>query len=80
MFNPLINFDDYTDAQLESKILELQKKYFQTHNQDLKNQIAVSLDTFKQELQGRKSIAAQKQKEKMQENSDLDLDNLINIS
>jgi hypothetical protein len=76
MFNPLIDVTQYTDIQLESKIIELQRKYFQSHNPQLKQQIAVSMDTFKTELYARRAAAAKKQ----QENGGNDLDSLINIS
>lgn len=76
MFNPFIDVKQYTEPQLESKILELQKKYFQSYNPLLKQQIAVSIDTFKSELDARKAAAAKKQ----QEDNNNDLDSLINIS
>lgn len=80
MFNPLIDFTQYTDTQIEEQIMNLQRKYFQTRNVDLKQQIAVSLENFKSELQNRQAIARQKQREQMEENGDSDLDSLINIS
>lgn len=80
MFNPLINFTQYTDSQLEEKITDLQRKYFQTRNPQLQQQIAVSLDNFKTEIQTRRAIAAQQQREQMAENGDSDLDSLININ
>lgn len=80
MFNPLINFSQYTDTQLEEKVIELQRKYFQTSNIALKQQIAIALDNFKLELQTRQALAQQKQREQLQQNGDLDLDSLININ
>lgn len=78
MFNPLINdLHMYTDSQLEDKITNLQRKYFQTYNVELKNQISVTLDMFKTELKNRRFIAAQKFKE---QNDNNDLDNLINVN
>jgi len=78
MFNPLINdLHMYTDSQLEDKITNLQRKYFQTYNIELKNQISVTLDMFKTELKNRRFIAAQKFKE---QNDNNDLDNLINVN
>lgn len=78
MFNPLINdLHLCTDSQLEDKISNLQRKYFQTYNVELKNQISVTLDMFKTELKNRRMIAAQKFKEQSDNN---DLDNLININ
>lgn len=78
--NPLIHMDQYTDIELENKVIELQRKYFQTHNADLQMQIANTLDIFKDELRTRRAIAAQKQREQMLENGNSDLDSLINIS
>ena len=80
MFNPLINFTQYTDTQLEEKITELQKKYFQTQNPQLQQQIVVSLENFKTELETRQAIARQKQREQTESNDDSDLDSLININ
>lgn len=76
MFNPLIDLTQYTDTQLESRIIDLQRKYFQSQNPQLKQQIAVSIDTFKTELYARRAAAAKKQ----QEEGGNDLDSLINIS
>ena len=71
---------DYNDNELEAKIIDLQRKYFQTHNTGLQMQIANTLEIFKDELRTRRAIAAQKQRQQMQENGDNDLDSLINIS
>ena len=70
----------YTDIELENKINELQRKYFQTHNTDLQFQIANTLNIFKDELRIRRAISAQKQRDQMLENGENGLDSLINIS
>jgi hypothetical protein len=75
MFNPLVDsFEDLTDAQLQDKAQDLTRRYFQTRNPALQNQIAVILDMFKQEQTAR----IYKQQNSDNED-DSDLDNLINI-
>jgi len=78
MFNPLVDrFDELTDVQVEEKILELTKKYWQaSKNPSLQSQILAVLEMFKQENVSRQAKARQKSLE----NSNSDLDNLINIS
>jgi hypothetical protein len=78
MFHPLItDLQSLSDAQVEDKISNLQRKYFQTYNLDLKNQISMTLDMYKEELKHRRFLAVQKFKE---QNSNNDLDNLINVN
>jgi len=75
MFNPLVDsFEDLTDAQLQDKAQDLTRRYFQTRNPALQNQIAVILDMYKQEQTAR----IYKQQNSNNED-DSDLDNLINI-
>jgi hypothetical protein len=77
MFNPLVDsFDQLTDTQIDERIQELGRKYWMTRNPDVQGQIAVVLEMFKQEAASRRAKAFQK----MQENGDNDLDNLINVS
>lgn len=77
MFNPLVDsFDLLSDQEIEDKIVELGRKYWMTRNPDVQAQIAVILDMYKQESYSRRA----KNFQKSQENSDSDLDNLINIS
>lgn len=78
MFNPLVDsFEELTDVQVEEKILELTKKYWQaSKNPSLQSQILAVLEMFKQENVSRQAKARQKSLE----NSNSDLDNLINIS
>lgn len=81
MINPLIdNLSNLTEPQLEAKVMELQRKYFQTHNLDVKAQISNILEIYKQELYTRRTISAQRQREQYQNNDGNDLDSLINIS
>ncbi len=75
-FNPLVNsFDDLSDIEIEEKIIELNKKFWMTHNPQVKEQITAILDMYKAEMEGRRA----KPKINSQD-SDNSLDNLINIS
>ena len=76
MNHPLIDqLDHLTVSEIENKIVELQRKYFQTHNPQVQSQIATVLDIFKEEARCRRAQEYNKQ----QNNDDSDLDNLINI-
>jgi len=75
MFNPLVDsFEDLTDSQIQEKVNDLTKRYYQTRNPGLQNQIAVMLDMFRQEQTSRMY------KQKQQDDDNPDLDNLININ
>ena len=75
LFNPLADsFEDLTDSQLQEKVQDLTRRYYQTSNPGLQNQIAVMLDMFRQEQ------TARMYKQKQQDDDDADLDNLININ
>jgi hypothetical protein len=71
------NLNDFTDTHLEEKIAKLNKVYFVTQNEDVRQQIILSLDTLKLELQSRRVRQQQQLLEDSEENG---LDNLINIS
>lgn len=76
MLHPLgEDLSGYSISQLESKLIELRKKYFQTVNPELKQQVALFIDMYNEEL---KSKLAQEQI-KMAKETGKDLDNLINI-
>ena len=78
MFNPLVdNFDDLTDSEVDEKITELSRKYFQSRNPQLQQQVAVILEMFKEEARARRAREYQRQ---MENNGEEGLDNLINIS
>jgi len=64
------------DAELEHKLSDLTKKYFQTSNPGLQQQISSVIDSYREELATRKRADW----EKMMENRDKGLDKLINIS
>ena len=61
-----------SDQQLDEKVSLLTKKYFQTRNQEARNQITLLLDMYKLELIDRSE-------KKRADGSNKDLDNLINI-
>lgn len=78
MFNPLVDsFSDLTDAEVEGKIIELQRKYFLTNNPSLQQQIATILEMYKEEARARRAREYQRQ---VEQNGNEGLDNLINIS
>ena len=78
MFNPLVDdLSQLQDSEIENKISELSRKYFQARNPDLQRQIAVILEMYKQETLIRREKARLQQN---QENGEEGLDNLINIS
>ena len=79
MFHPLANMGVLSDAELENKISELGRKYFQSNNPHVQSQIATLLEQYKEEASTRRVIAAQRAKESA-ENGDNPLDNLINVS
>ena len=78
MFNPLVDsFDELEDSEIDTKISELSRKYFQTTNPQLQQQLSVILEMYKEEIRSRRAKAAQAQRE---QNGEEGLDNLINIS
>jgi hypothetical protein len=77
--HPFINnLSEMSDNELEEKIFLLNRRFFQTSNPELKNQIVLALDTYKDEMNTRRALAAQKQKD--QQDGEKGLDNLINVS
>jgi tryptophanase len=75
--NPLCeDLSKLKDTELENKIQELSKKYFQTHNLNLQHQISVFLDLYRAELENRRARLWQEQYQKR----DKDLDSLINVN
>lgn len=75
--HPLVdNLEDLKDPELESKILDLSKKYWQTRNSDVQYQIRMLLDVYNEELRNRRSKLLQQQLE----NRNQDLDKLIKVS
>ena len=72
----LADLSTLKDSELETKIQELTKKYFMTYNNDLRMQISVVLDDYKEELSRRRAKVWQDQ----YENRDKGLDKLINVN
>lgn len=79
MLNPLVDsLADFTVSELENKVVELQRKYFMTGNPQVQAQIATILHIYKEEVQTRRAIEYQRQKD--QDNGGNGLDSLINVS
>lgn len=76
MDDPFAKIFHLTDAELESRINDLTKKYWKTSNPALQEQIIVQLDAHKTERTMRESRKWQES----QKNLDKGLDSLINIS
>lgn len=70
------DFAGIKDSELESKIGDLTRKYFMTHNTDVKTQIGMLLETYKMELGSRRQAAL----EQLAKNSEKSLDNLIKVN
>jgi len=78
MFNPLVDdFSELTDTELENKIVELGRKYWQARNPQLQAQVATILDMYRQEAHSRRAKAYNSQND---QDKDKGLDNLINVS
>jgi hypothetical protein len=75
--HPLLeNLAPLKDSEIETKILDLSRKYFQTTNPAVQTQIGLMLEGYKNEMANRRQRLWQDQQEKR----DTDLDNLINVS
>ena len=75
--HPLVDdLSPYKDGELENKIQDLGRKYWQARNPDLQYQITMVLEVYKQELQLRRQRAYEAQFQ----NRDKDLDKLINVN
>ena len=70
------DFSKLKDAEIENRIQELGKKYFQATNPHVRHQIAMFLDMYKAELESRRAKMWKEQYQKR----DTDLDSLINVS
>ena len=79
MINPLIDsLADLSINELEEKIVVLQRRYFMTANPGVQHQISNFLEIYKQEVQTRRAVEYERQKN--QENGKSGLDDLINVS
>jgi len=68
------SLEELTTNELEQKILKLNGVYFMTENDNVRQQIILMLDTYKLELEARRV------KEKLEQQRDNGLDDLINVS
>ena len=79
MFNPLVDsLADLSVTELEDKIVVLQRRYFMTGNPGVQQQISNFLEIYQEEVQTRRAIEYNRQKNA--ENGGSGLDNLINVS
>lgn len=75
--HPLINdLSNLKDSELETKINDLTRKYFMSHNPEVQIQIIAVLDTYKEEMAKRQKLAY----DKMMNTRDKGLDKLINVN
>lgn len=70
------DFSQLKDAEIESKILDLSKKYWQTNNPNVQRQIGLFLELYNEELKSRRAKMWQQQ----YQNRDKGLDKLINVN
>ena len=76
--HPLVgDLSGLKDSEIENKIQELTKKYFMSHNIDLRMQVAAVLEMYQEELSVRR---AKLWKTQMENNSNKGLDKLINVN
>jgi len=77
--NPLVHsLGKLSLNELEEKIIDLQRKYFMSSNLQVQMQIQNFLEIYKEELNTRRALESQRQKE--QQNGENGLDNLIKVS
>ena len=56
MMHPLAeDFSELKDAEIETRVSELSKKYWQSNNPSIQNQIALFLDLYNEELKSRRA-------------------------
>jgi hypothetical protein len=72
------NTKDMSVNEIYEKISDLTKKYFQTNNPQVKQQIQTFLDFYKQEARIKEEKIRLEEQEN-QENGNIDLDKLINV-
>ena len=70
------DFSKLKDAEIESRIQELNRKYWQAGNPGVQHQISMFLDLYNEELRNRRARMWQQQ----YQNRDKDLDKLINVN
>ena len=76
MIHPLAeDFSQLKDLEVETKLQDLSKKYWQTNNPAVRQQISIFIELYKMELSSRRSKLVEQQYQKR----DKDLDKLINV-
>ena len=70
------NLQDLTDTELQERISDLSKKYWQTQNPSVRSQMTLILDEMKEEFRSR----TQKNLQNSSDIDNKDLDSLIKIS
>jgi HEPN domain-containing protein len=74
--HPLISdLTDLKTPELENKISDLTRKYFASQNPDVRQQVVMILETYKEEL-AKRQLA---EYNKMMNSRNKDLDKLINV-
>lgn len=75
MIHPLAeDFSKLKESEIDARIQELSKKYWQTRNPAIQNQISLFLDLYREELRNRQAKLWQQHQNKSPE-----LDKLINV-
>ena len=75
--HPLIgDISELKDAEIEAKILDLSRKYWQTNNASVQHQIAMIIDMYREEMSFRKAKTWEEQNQKR----DKGLDDLIKVN
>ena len=76
MIHPLAeDFSQLKDAEVESRLQDLSKKYWMTNNPQVRQQMSVFIGLYREELSSRR----QKTIEQQYQNRDKNLDKLINV-
>lgn len=74
--NPFVgNLSKLRDEDVEKKINDLSEKYFMTGNPQVKHQILVVLDMYKEEMAVRRARMMSKDAKKL----NIDIDNLLDL-
>jgi hypothetical protein len=68
------DFSKLKDSEIDARILELGKKYWQSNNPSVQTQISMFLDLYREELRSRQAKMWQQHQNKAPE-----LDKLINV-
>lgn len=70
------DFSKLKDAEIESRIQDLSKKYWQNHNPTVQRQISLFLEMYQEELKARRAKMWQQEYQKR----DKGLDELIKVN